>query len=42
MNATLHDLHGKRIADSTSLFIALKPLQAAAVQVQMKVNEIMK
>jgi len=37
MTAVLHDTNGKMIADSTSLFIALKPLQAAAARVQMKI-----
>ena len=37
MAASLHDLNGKMIADSSSLFIALRPLQAAAARVQMNI-----
>jgi acyl-coenzyme A thioesterase PaaI-like protein len=39
MEATLHDLSGKLVADSTSLFISLKPLAAAAAKLQMKIKE---
>lgn len=39
MNATLHDLHGKLIADSTSLFISLKPSAAALAKLGMKIKE---
>jgi len=39
MEATMHDLHGTKIADSTSLFIALRPAAAMAASVQLKIKE---
>ena len=39
MEAKMRDLNGKMIADSTSLFVALKPAAAMAARVQMKVAE---
>ncbi len=39
MEATMHDLHGTKIADSTSLFISLRPAAAMAATVQMKARE---
>ena len=39
MKGTVHDLHGKLIADSSSLFVALKPMAAAAARAQMKIAE---
>jgi len=39
MEATMHDLHGNKIADSTSLFISLRPAAAMAAAVQMKARE---
>jgi acyl-coenzyme A thioesterase PaaI-like protein len=39
MEAELHDLSGRLIADSTSLFVSLKPMAAAAAKLQMKIKE---